>query len=116
MFLLATLLTFGWPKERTVFLPAPDHTLVIKNGLTELRLATCCGSMRPTIQGGELAYGVPYTGQPLVGHIVTTNRFTHRVLDENSRAIYTAGDFNRRSDGWSSKKDIRFVIGYIVRK
>lgn len=71
--------------------------------------------MRPVLKGGELAYAEPYTGQPLVGRIVCTTRFTHRVTAENKLAVYTSGDANKYSDGWSPKGEVRWVIRYVVR-
>lgn len=114
MFFLAALLSFGWPPERTVWVPPQTP---VPSGLVTVRLNDCCGSMRPAIRGGELAYAEPYQNQTgLVGCIISTPEFTHRVTVENRRAVRTAGDANHYSDHWTDKKNIRYIIRFIVRQ
>lgn len=81
-----------------------------------MRLNTCCGSMKPVIQGGELSWAEPYHGQSgLVGYIVVTNKFTHRVIAETATEVVTAGDANTGIDPRTPKSEIRYIIRYIVR-
>jgi hypothetical protein len=112
MLLLAAFLSFGWPPERTQWLPAGS---ACPAGLSEVRINPCCGSMRPTLQGGERAYVDPYHGQPILGYIISDDLKTHRVVAETAHAYRTSGDANRQSDPWRDKKHIRWVIRYVVR-
>jgi len=108
---LAAFLGWGWPKEKTQFGPesgAPKWLSVDK-------IPACCGSMRPVLRGGEKAYFDTYHGQPLNGYIVDTGTVLHRVVAENERAVLTSGDANSRSDGWTLKSKIRWVLVYVVR-
>lgn len=113
MLLLATFLSFGWPVERTIWV---ENGYPLPQGEVAVRLSRCCGSMLPAIQGGELAYAEPYSGQPLhEGEIISTTRFTHRITAISKNAVRTAGDANSHSDGWTSKHDIKHIIRYIIR-
>lgn len=113
MILLAALLSFGWPAMKTEWVPAsfrpPAHLKVVK-------LASCCGSMKPYIQGGETAYADTYHGQPILGYIVDNGHVTHQCVAESKDAILCSGSANSRVDPWVPKRDIRWVILYIVRK
>lgn len=113
MLLLATFLSWGWPKEKTIWI---SHNQGVPTGLKAMRLPMCCGSMLPAIHGGELGYWEVYTNQtPLAGFIVDRGDVTHRVTAETKDAVLTSGDANKHSDGWVSKSKIRWVLRYVVR-
>lgn len=112
MILLAALFSFGWPPEKTTWLPADARCPA---GMTEMRVSECCGSMRPALQGGERAFVESYHGQPIKGFIVIDDLKTHRCIAESENGYRTSGDANRRSDPWRDKSHLRFVIRYIVR-
>lgn len=111
MLLLATLLSFGWPKPKVEFGPARP----VEKGEWLKSVNQCCGSMRPLLHGGEIAHVVAYTGQALVGRIVSNGRALHMVTAETKDAILTTGIANRRSDGWSPKSSIEYVVVYVER-
>lgn len=72
--------------------------------------------MRPYLRGGELAYVSPLgKDEKAEGLVVSTDEVTHWVTAETKDAILTSGTANRRSDGWTPKGKVRFVIRYIVR-
>jgi hypothetical protein len=101
------------PVDRTVYI-TPMHG--VPTGLVAMRMATCCGSMKPAIKGGELAWAEKYTNQSgIVGYIVTTDKFTHRVLVESDDWVITSGDANWSTDGKTPKSELRYIIKYIVR-
>ena len=113
MIFLLAFLSWGWPAERTVWVNSASE---VPAGLVAVTINRCCGSMKPAIQGGELAWMEPYKGQQIVeGDIVQTPRFLHRVTAVNSRAIRTSGDANRRSDGWTPLSDIQYILRYVQR-
>ena len=112
MILLAALLSFGWPALRIEWVPPSTP---VPAGMFAVRLAHCCGSMRPSINGGELAYAEPYTGQPLLGHVVSNGKWLHQVTAETATAVRTAGTANRHSDPWTQKTEIQYIIRYIIR-
>lgn len=114
MLLLATFLSWGWPKEKTAYGPPLNH---VPMEWVSRPTNPCCGSMRPALKPGDVRYWEPYTGQtPLEGFIVDTGAFSHRVTAETKDAVLTAGDANRNSDGWTPKKQIKWILRYIVRK
>lgn len=72
--------------------------------------------MRPHIRGGALLYvSAVRPGESLLGQIVSTGEVMHMVTAENSRSVRTSGTNSRFSDGWTAKKDIRWVVRYVVR-
>jgi len=86
-------------------------------GLVRVQINDCCGSMKPAIQGGEIAFAeivTPWTVLK-VGDIVDTGVHTHRITALNERAVLTSGDNNRWADGWTLRKDLKFVIRYVQR-
>lgn len=112
MLLLATLLSFGWPAPRVEF--GPPRAL--HAGERIMRMSHCCGSMEPMIHGGEMVYVSPLQpGEKTLGLFVATPFASHLVVAETKNAVKTSGIHNRYSDGWTLKKDIRFVIRYVVR-
>lgn len=102
----------AWPDSRTVYIPDAKHAPL---GTFPVVLSKCCGSMRPAIQGGELAFAELYRGQPLLGHVVSTDAVTHRVVAESATHVILSGDANPRSDGWIPKSRITYVVTHIVR-
>lgn len=113
MILLAVFLSFGWPAEKTIWVPSGAPCPA---GLYSITLPRCCGSMRPTFSGGETAYAEKYHGQPVIGFIVSDDLKTHRVVAESKTGYRTSGDANRQSDPWRNKSKLRFVIRYVVRE
>ena len=77
--------------------------------------------MRPAIQGGEFYWAELYVGQPIkVNDFVCFTRWDgkavlHRVTAMNKRAIYTSGDANSQSDGWTENKDVRYILRLVER-
>lgn len=112
MLLLAALLSFGWPKEQTVWVPAGTPCPA---GMIVMKVNDCCGSMKPALKGGETAYVEKKHVGPYLGFIVGVEQL-HRVIAENERAVLTAGDANRGNDGWTPKPQIKYTLRYIVRK
>lgn len=101
--------------------PSPSYSYVTPRGaypgLKLVRLANCCGSMRPGIQGGEMAWVEPYTGQPLtLGDVVATATAMHMVVAQTKTHVKTTGTANRHSDAWSPKSEIKWVLRYVVRQ
>lgn len=114
MILLATLLSFGWPAERTEWIPRERPAL--ERTLKRVTLNSCCGSMRPAIQGGEVAYVEIYHGQPLhAGEIIDTGFSMHRIVATSKDAVKTSGDANPRADNWTPKNRVRWIVRYIMR-
>lgn len=112
MILLATILSFGWPTLRTEFGPPVQPA----PGWVEVRAGTCCGSMRPHIRGGERMYvTLPQAGERLIGQLVATPYALHMVTAETRTHVRTAGTANRESDGWTAKKDVLYVVRYVIR-
>lgn len=103
----------GWPTEKTVWIPKGTP---LPAGMFSRDICRCCGSMRPTLFGGETAYWQKYDGKSkLAGFIVWLPDRTHRVVAETDEAVLTEGDNNRFSDGWTSKKKIVAVLRFIVQ-
>ncbi len=109
---LLALLGLSWPSIKTEFGPPKP----LPPGMIARPMNPCCGSMKPSIKGGELAYwSRPLPGEKLVGQIIDNGEYTHLVVAENERAVYTTGTANRHSDGWTPREKIRYVVRYIVR-
>lgn len=112
MLLLAALLSFGWPKLELEFGPGR----ALRGGEWALRVNSCCGSMRPQLQAGQIVYVRKWDGrEPLLGRVVSTKTSLHQVVAENKRAVKTAGIANAHSDPWSPKSEILYVVVYAVR-
>lgn len=88
--------------------------LVTSPDMLKLRAATCCGSMRPAIEGGERVI-VQFRGVAHVGDIISNGKSMHRVTAENDRAVITAGDANKFSDGWTTRDKIQYRVVVIIR-
>ncbi len=100
------------PANKTVYI-GPMQGVPI--GLIAVHMPSCCGSMKPAINGGELAYVERYHGQSgLTGYIVSTKKFTHRVVGETATEIVTAGDNNWGYDHRTPKSEIVYIVRYIV--
>jgi hypothetical protein len=112
MLLLATLLSFGWPVEKTQWLP---HGSPVPTGTRVLSVPMCCGSMRPTFRGGETVYAIRPDGRKFPGYVVFTKRLMHRVTAESRDAVLTSGDANKRSDTWTPKSEIEWIVLYAER-
>lgn len=114
LFLLLALPLAAEPIWLDAGKPAPTN-------LIRLKLNSPTQSMAPAMTGKEVIYIEPYTGQPIyvndfVGFVRSDGkRVLHRVTALNSRAIYTSGDANSFSDGWTPKKKIYMVVRYVVR-
>ena len=101
------------PADRTIYIGPMQG---VPSGLVSMTMATCCGSMKPAIQGGEKAWAEKYINQSdLVGRIVMTNKFTHRVIAEGDDWVITSGDANWSTDGKIPKSELRYIIKYVIR-
>lgn len=101
------------PADKTVYLNPGD---AVPSGLIEMRMPTCCGSMKPAIMGGERTWVERYSNQTgLSGYIVMTDKVTHRVVAETQDTVVLAGDNNASADGRVLKSDIRYIVKYIMR-
>jgi hypothetical protein len=110
--ILLCIALLGWPTLRTEFGPPRVRAA----GWEPKLVAECCGSMQPHLRGGELIYvSPPMPGERLVGHIISKGDALHMVTAENSRAVRTAGTANRKSDGWTPRERIEYVVRYVVR-
>jgi hypothetical protein len=75
------------------------------------------GSMRPALRGGEFCWAEIPSPKTIwkIGDIVDTGKVTHRITAMNERAILTSGDANKFNDGWTLKKDVRFILRFVQR-
>jgi hypothetical protein len=116
--LLASILSFGWPSEKTVFVSVADDAAMQAKGYRRITLNKCCGSMLPSIRGGETAYVEDYRrGMDLfAGEIADDGRAIHRIIALSKDGVKLAGDANQRSDPWEPRDNIRYIVRVIVRK
>lgn len=108
----------AWPEKRETWVPRGTPR---PPSSWEVTASRCCGSMRPTLVGGETLRVARPDGRPLVGYIVAIRRpdggaFLHRVNAENDRAVLTGGDANRNGDGWTEKRWVEYFVLEIVRR
>jgi len=93
----------------------------VPSGLVRFKLESPTLSMAPTMTGREVCWFEPYAGQPIkVNDFVWFIRWDgaqilHRVTSLNKRAIYTAGDANKQSDGWTAKERVRYILRVVER-
>ena len=90
-------------------------------GLFRFQLHSPTQSMAPAMKGNEWCWFEQYGGQEIkVNDFVWFVRWDgaqvlHRVTALNKRAIYTSGDANRMSDGWTENKNIRYILRLVER-
>ena len=97
------------------------HGYPVPVGLLRIKLESPTQSMAPSMTGKEVCYIELYVGQPIkVNDFVCFTRWDgkavlHRVTAMNKRAIYTSGDANSQSDGWTENKDVRYILRLVER-
>lgn len=112
--ILATFLSWGWPKEQTRWINRGES---VPAGLVARKFPSCCGSMRPTFHGGEVGYWEKYyPGMELhEGEVVDDGRASHRIVALSEKGVRLSGDANSFSDPWESRDNIQWVLRYAVR-
>lgn len=120
MIFLAIIFSLGWPKERTEWMPYRTPAVDVaqaKLGRRLVRINTCCGSMRPSIEGGEFAYVEDYRpGMELhEGEVVSDGKVLHRIVALSEKGVRLSGDANAHSEPWEPRSNLQYIVRVIVR-
>lgn len=104
---------FGNPPERMVWVLSSDPVppTLRRIGPTQGR------SMEPTLHEGDWLRCEFYVGQEILRGDVTIDEdgVCHRVTIVNATHVRTAGDASPRSDAWTAKARIRWIVRHVER-
>lgn len=124
--IILCLFIFGCaPKDKEYYNPAPSSSLnrsdaeflayfiVSRNDKLAIIDITPTGSMLPIMDSSSIVIGEKYQGQPLkMNDIVIYNSdnmlIIHRIKEVSEDSVFIVGDNNKYSDGWISKKKIKY--------